>query len=709
MKRNILVILLSLFTGIGFAQLDRSQVPKPQPNPEIKIDIPPVEIYDNGLKVIVVENHKLPKVSFQLYVDYPILPEGDKAGLSSIFSQMLEAGSASIPKDEFDQKIDYIGATLITSSRGFYASSLKKHTPQLLELLSELVLNPAFPEEEFARIKKQEKSGIIANASDANFIAGTIADLVNYGKEHPYGEVTTEKSIENITLDDIKNHYDKNFKANEAYLVIVGDVSAEEAKGYVEKYFLKWEKGGATKQRAYQVPDYPSGNVYFVNRPGAVQSVVNITQTIQLQPGHEDAIKVRLLNHILGGGSFSARLMSNLREDKAYTYGCYSQMNSDELTGYFVASGSFRNEVTDSAIVQILDEITMITNEVVTDKELELAKNSITGSFARSLESPQTVARFALNTAKYNLPADYYQTYLQKLEKITKEDLLAVAKKYLAPEKLSIVVVGNEEIVSNLEQFDDEGGITRLDAFGEPEAQLAPVPKDVTAETVINTYSMKCMTISDRSEEAKRMKKIGFIRTTYKGDVEEMGATIYITNYRGTPNKTASTVKASQGGPAMTVQKEWFNGEKGGTFTMGAPKTKYEGDDLEKKKAPNFPFSQYHYFTNDKYEVQLLGIAEVDGNEYYKVKVSTVGDDDFSFEYYNIETGLLDMEESFFTDDEGQSQSTTIKYSDYTDIGGILVPGTMQMQMGDQMITLTLDSYDIKKKPKSAVFDGVFK
>lgn len=709
MKRIIALATILFLSISSFAQLDRSNAPKPQPNKPFELTMPDVWSFENGLKVLVVENHKLPKVSFQLFIDYPLQPEGMKAGLSDLYGQMLSAGTTSTPKDQFDAKIDYIGADLFTNSRGFYASSLKKHTPVLLGLISEMITSPAFPEDELERLKKQTISGLASEKNDAGAISNNIIGIANYGATHPYGEVVTEKTIESIEISDIKAYYDKFFNPNQAYLIIVGDVTKDEVKGYVNDYFLGWKKGEDIRATSFVVPPRQNNNVYFSSRPGAVQSVIKITQTVDIKPGAQDALALSVLNQILGGGSFSARLMSNLREDKAYTYGCYSSISPDPYMGEFTAGGSFRNEVSDSAITQILFEINKICSEEVLDEELELAKNSMTGSFARSLENPQTIARFALNTARYNLPNDYYATYLQRLDKITKKDLMMVATKYLDPSKFNIVVVGNEEIVENLKQFDADGNIVMKNHYGQDAQSLKKVAEGITAESIINGYVMKYMNVESMDAVTAKLAKIGYIEEVMTAHMEAMGADITMINYAGTPNKTASILKVNSAQGNMTMQKEYFNGEAGGTFVMGAGKTTYEGDELEAKKEPNFPISQLYYFTNKKLKVELLGIDVVNDKEYYKIKVTKEGEDDIKFEYYGVESGLLEITEAITTDDEGNTQTVMVEFGDYKLIKkGLFMPHKMTINAGEQQLNFITQSVTVKKKPKSTAFNGVF-
>ena len=704
MKHLISLLSVFVFTITVNAQIDRSKAPDPQPNPEIKIEIPEVIKLDNGLKVITVENHKLPRVSFQLFVDYPTAPEGKKAGIGGMMGELLSSGTKNTSKDDFDQKVDFMGATFATNSNGFFASSLKKHTENLLQLCQEVIKAPAFPEDEFERIKKSQLTDVKGAKNDPQTMSRNVSGIANYGADHPYGEVTTDKTLESITLEDVKNYYSGNFLPNYAYLVIVGDLTQEEAKGYAEKYFGDWAGGTAASQAKYDVPEIKGNQVYFVDKPGAVQSVISITHAVDLPPGHPDVVKLRLMNNILGGGSFSARLMSNLREDKAYTYGCYSSISSDDLTGRFSAGGSFRNEVTDSAIVQILEEIKRISDEPVTDEELDLMKKSMTGAFARSLEDPETVARFALTTVRYNLPSNYYQDYLKNLEKVTKEDIQACAKKYLRPENLNIVVVGNAEISEKLMPFDSDKQIAYKDHYGAEKQMLKQAPTGVTAQLVLDNYTLKRLQLESPVEIEKKMKKIGYIFLSMKAEIPEMGATILNETHFGKENKTATITKAG----GMVVQKEWFNGTEGGSFAFGQGSERFDEEEVASRQKANFPFSQMHYMKNENLEVTLEGIDEIDGKEYYKIKVITKDDGDLTYEYYSRESGMLIIQENFVTDEEGNQHSTMMTFGDYKDVSGLLIPFKREMNAGGQSFELEVTEAVVKKKGKTKAFDGEF-
>ncbi|MBK9591109.1 MAG: insulinase family protein [Crocinitomicaceae bacterium] len=195
---------------------------------------------------------------------------------------------------------------------------------------------------------------------------------------------------------------------------------------------------------------------------------------------------------------------------------------------------------------------------MVTDEELTLVKSSMTGAFARALERPETVARFALNTIRYNLPKDYYSNYLMNLEKVTKEDLLRVAKQYLKPAAMNIVVVGNQEIAEKLKVFDASNAIHYKDYYGRDKAQLKSVASGVTLQSVVDMYLYKTFMVADKAAYDAKMTKVQFIQTTYKGEITGMEGNIYMTTYKGAPNKSASITKVVSPEMTAVVSKRIF-------------------------------------------------------------------------------------------------------------------------------------------------------
>ena len=488
LRRAGLFAMALAVSTLSWGQVDRSKAPEAGPAPELKIGTPTKLKLDNGLQVIVVENHRMPAVSWNMTLDYPPFLETEKAGLTSIASDMMSAGTETRTKAQIAEDVEFLGASFRANAKGFFASSLSKHTGDLLRIVSDAILNPTFPEEELEKVKKQVNSGLANTPTSPGEIAGNLVSATNFGSLHPYGEVMTEETLENISRQDLVEYHKTYFRPNAAYLIVVGDITPDEAYAKANAHFGKWYRGDIPYTRIMPAK-FPTGNqVRFAAVEGAVQSTINITQPVPFPPGHPDAAAIQLMNSILGGGAFSGRLMQNLREDKAFTYGARCSLSADPVTAQFIAYADVRSEVTDSALVEFMAEINRIRDEQVDSTELATAKAFLSGSFARSLENEGTVARFALNIERYDLPEDYYQTYLQRLDAVTVEDIQRVAKNMLKPNNLNICVVGSPDILDNLRPFDAGDGIDQYDAFGRVRIPRTDAPAGTTVEGVVSRH-----------------------------------------------------------------------------------------------------------------------------------------------------------------------------------------------------------------------------
>lgn len=651
-------------SAVGFAQIDRSKLPEPATPRPIEIgDFETMEL-KNGLKVFIIENHKLPRVSYSLRFDRDPLLEGDKAGYLGMIGEMLRAGTETRTKAQLDEEIDFLGASISAGSWSVFGSGLSKYNEKILELMTDIVFNPTFPEAELEKLRTQTLSGLAANKEDPNAIAGNLNSKIVYGEGHPYGEIQTEETTNNITAEDLRSYHAEYFVPNIAYLAVVGDVDVKQTKKLIKTYFSNWEASEVANQ-TFDTPEAPSTNrVNLVNRSNSVQSVIDVTYPVSLPRGHEDVIPVRVMNTILGGG-FSSKLNMNLREDKGYTYGSRSSLSSDELVSRFSAGASVRNEVTDSSVVQILHEMTQMINGEITDEELDLAKNSIAGSFSRSLEQPQTVAEFALNTAIDGLPADYYATYIQKLQAITKEDIVAVAKKYIKPENAHINIVGKaSDIAEKLTAF---GEVKYFDTYGnEVDPSLAKLPDGLTAEKVLKNY-LDAIGGKEKLAEVKNMKM------TMEASV--MGQTINMEITKAAPNKSLS--KVMMGG--NVVQTEVFDGEKGKQSGMGGERV-IEGEEAEDKVFEAAMFSELLFLDGN---ATLTSVETIDGKDAYGIEIK-LPSGKTSTRYYDAESGLLVRVAQSVEGPQG-AMVLSSDYSDYKEYGGILMPSAMKIPMNAQM------------------------
>jgi zinc protease len=666
-------------------QLDRSKRPQPAPAPVIKIgDYQSFELA-NGLKVYVVENHKIPRISYSLVLDYSPVLEGEDAGYVDFAGQLMRTGTTTRTKDQIDESVDFIGASLFTSADGLHASCLTKHNEELLGIMSDIILNASFKQEELEKIRTQTLSALEAEKNEPSSISARVNSKLLFGMMHPYGETMNEESVKKITLDKCTEFYKSYFKPNIGYLAIVGDITLAEAKPLVEKYLGSWKQGEVLAVN-YPAPKAPSKTtVAIVDRSNSVQSTLNISYPVDLKPGTPDVIKARVMNSILGGGTF--RLFSNLREKHGWTYGAYSSLNPDRIISKFDASAEVRNPVTDSAVEQVLFEMNRIRTEAVPDEELNMVKNYMMGNFGRSLENPQTVADFAINTARYKLPKDYYANYLTNLAAVNATDVQTMAQKYVRPDNAYILVVGKaEEVAPKLKQFAKTGAIQYYDIQGnwyDPTIKLKPAPDGVTAETVLNKY----ITAIGGVKKLKKVKDV-----TIQAAATMQGMTISLDMYAVIPDKFLMQI----GSGAMVFAKQIYNTGKGVSISPMSGETKpMETEELEGFKDQAMVFSEMHY-AELGYTTKLLGIEEqTGGNTYYKLEVTRPSGEK-STDFYDVTTGFKMKSES---------KENMVELADYKDVNGIMFPYTMNQSMQGQSIKFQVSNISVNSKLKADMFE----
>ena len=313
MKTKILSFVAILAMSFAAsAQIDRSKMPEPGPAPKVKLGESKRFTLKNGLTVIMVENHKLPRASVNLTIDNPPSFEGDKAGVSSMMGSLLGRGTANISKDEFNERVDYLGAYLGFSSGGAYGASLKKYFPEILELMADGVKNSQFTQEEFDKEQKITLDGIKSNEKSVTSAARRVEDALTFGKNHPYGEFITKETVNNITLKDVEKRYNSYYKPNNAYLIIIGDINPKKIKKMVKTLFSDWKSGNIPDYNMPKVNNVETTEIDFINMDNAVQSEIAVVNSLDLTLGDKDYYAALLANQILGGGG-TARLFQNLR------------------------------------------------------------------------------------------------------------------------------------------------------------------------------------------------------------------------------------------------------------------------------------------------------------------------------------------------------------------------------------------------------------
>jgi len=612
MKKTILFSILSLFFTVSYAQIDRSQQPKPGPAPKINLEEPNAFELKNGLKVMVVENHKLPRVSMQLTLDNPPIMEGNKAGVGSLTGSVLGNGSTSILKDDFNEEVDFLGASINFGSQSAFASSLSKYFSRILEMMADAAINPNFTQEEFEKEKAKLITGLKTEENDVSAIASRAQLALAYGKDHPYGEITSEETVNNVALLDVQEFYREYFVPANAYLVVIGDVEFKNVKELVTEAFTPWTKATPPSLTYTNPVDAQYTQINFVDMPNAVQSEVTIQNIINLKMKDDDYLPALVANQILGGGG-EGRLFLNLREDKGYTYGSYSSIRDDKYEPVrFNAYAQVRNQVTDSSVVQILSEIDRIIKEPVTEEELKNTKAKYVCRFVMALERPQTIANYALNIEKEGLSKDFYKTYLERINAITIADVQNAAQKYFSTDNARIVVTGKgSDVLENLEKVELNGKTVPVFYFDknitktEKPNYEAAIPEGMTANSVLEKYIEAI---------GGKEKLMGVESYSLMAEAEMQGMILNLEVKKTSKDQYMQDVKVM----GNSMSKQVVDGDKGYMVMQGQRKDLGE-DELKKAKEESAPFPELNLLNTD---VALEGVEIIDGKNAYLIKLS---------------------------------------------------------------------------------------
>ena len=671
MKKYIYSVLLCLPFFTMAQTVDRTKSPAPGKAPLIQVASPVKFTLANGLQVFVVKNTKLPKVTATLALDVEGFKEGDKAGLADMSGQLLKRGTATKSKAELDEAVEFLGGSLSTSSGSASVSSLKNNFPKLMELMAEVILHPALNVDELEKVRKQTISGIESNKDDADAISNNVMKKLVYGANHAFGEITTTKTVNAIKVEDVKNFIKTYWIPNNAYLIFVGDIDPANAKALAEKNFGTWAKG-VYDRPVYEKPAIPATTyVAIVDRPASVQSVVAVASTVNLLKGSPNDIPSNVMNNILGGG-FSGRLFANLREKHGFTYGAYSSISPSKQIGMFSAEASVRNEKTDSSIQEILNELNIIRNSKVGDTELSRMKNYLAGGFARSLESPNTIANFALSIAVNHLPEDYYQKYLTNLATVDALKVQEVATALLNPSKMHIVIVGNaKQIAKGLEKY---GPVKYFDIEGNE----VSAPTEVKADASLTPAALmeKVIAAIGSKDAIANVKDVQL-----KGTASLMGQSLEMKQTIVMPGNSVTTM--SMGG--MAIMKQSVVDGKYSVAQQGqeAPIT----DDLKEGLDESASLAPEQIYLAKGYGLKIVGGEKVNGNDAIDVEVTTPSKK-VSHRFYDAKTFLL-VKTSKSEEVPGRGTMTQQQfYTGYQTVNGIQIASEMLIDMGQMKINV---------------------
>ncbi|MDX9704341.1 MAG: pitrilysin family protein [Weeksellaceae bacterium] len=671
--KNLIYIIIMVFLASGVhAQIDRSQ-PKPGPSPKVNIGKPQTFELKNGLKVMVVENHKLPRVSITLSLDNPPFTEGNKKGIDAITGGLIGNGTSKISKEKFQEEIDFMGSSIYFHSSGASANTLSQYFGRTLELMAQGATDPLFTQSDFEAEISRSIDGLKAGEKSVSENAQRVENVLVYGGNHPFGEFVTEEKLKTLTLNDVKKHYNAYFVPNNAYLIIVGDVKFSEVKKLVEQNFKKWKKGNLPKSTYSNPVNIAKTEINFVDMPNAVQSEVAILSSTHLKMTDSDYFAVLVANRIFGG-DFNSYLNMNLREAHGWTYGARSSISARKYVGKFKAGASVRNEVTDSAVVESLKELKRIRTEKVDAEMLATVKAGLIGNFVMDAEKPEFIARQALVTQTQSLPANFYENYIQNINAVTIDQVLAAAKKYFSYDNARILVVGKaSDILPSLEKLGYK--INYFDRFGNPTSkpEQKQAGSDITVQTVLDSY-LQAIGGKDKLLAVKSLT------TNYTASVQGMELNLKSI----ATNDGKSLVLVS--GMGMELQKSVFDGEKGYNAQQGQKMDLTEEEINAHLYESAFIVPELAY--SKKEEIQLGGIENFEGKEAYVL----IDGDKRSF--YDTKTGLkLGIVTTI--ENQGQTFTQTVVFNDYKEHNGILLPEKIDMDAGFPM-AFTL---------KNAIFD----
>ncbi|MCU4189892.1 insulinase family protein [Flavobacterium sp. HXWNR29] len=681
--KKIIYIAASLFLTITMQAQDRPQ-PKSGPAPTININKPQSFVLKNGLKVLVVENHKLPRVSFNLTLDNPPYAEGTKKGVSDILSSMIGNGTQNISKNAFNEEIDFLGANINFWDSGASANGLSRYSKRILELMADGALNPLFVQEEFDKEKAKLIEGLKSNEKSVTAIAGRVENVLTFGKEHYKGEFTSEETLNNVTLNDVILNYNTYFAPGNAYLVIVGDVNFKEVKKEVERLFGKWKKATAP-QLSYSNPkDVQYSQINFIDMPNAVQSEIALVNLSNLKMTDKEYFAALLANQILGGGG-EGRLFLNLREKHGWTYGAYSSIGSGKYINKFRSGSSVRNAVTDSAVVEVFNELKRIRTELVSEEDLKNAKAKYIGNFVMQIEKPSTIASYALNKETQGLPDDFYENYIKNINAVSAEDIKNAANKFFLADQTRVVIVGKAaDVLPGLEAMSkrEKLPIFYFDKYGNPTEKpevKKPVPAGVTVQTVLNDY------IKAIGGE-KAVKNVKTLAVLSSGTVQGTPLELVV---KTAPKKLGVEMKAM----GMVMMKQVVN-EKEAYMVQQGQRKDFTGDDLKDMQADATTFKELALLT-DK-DVTLTGIENINGADAYAIKNGK------STLYYDVKTGFK-VAEAKDIEQGGQKMTQTTYYQDYKDVKGLKFPYKTIMNVGIE-IELTTSEVKINEGVTDADF-----
>ncbi|MFA7626944.1 MAG: pitrilysin family protein [Candidatus Kapaibacterium sp.] len=689
MKKYILTAVLTAFlTAINIFSNEINPDVKPEPLGSTGFNFPEytVKTLSNGLKVYVIQDKEQPTVAFRLLVAGGTSMDGTKSGLAEMTAAMMTKGTKNRTAQQIAAKADGLGIGLTSSATTDYysvfAEGLKKHQDVILDLMSDILLNPTFPIEEFKKIQQQMIAGIQYDKSSSTNLAQGLARIAVYGKNHPYGANKSEQSISSIDVNDLTDFHKKWIKPNNATLAVVGDVEPDDIVKELEKFFKPWEKSDAPAIEIPEPTSMPKG-IYFIARNGSVQTSIAVS-SLTVPYKHLDYDGVNLASKLIGGSN--GRLFNTLREKYSFTYSPYGYQTSSKYANRFTAIAEVNKSKTDSSISVILGELRDIINNTPDDDELNRVKISHIGNYQMSFENSLFIASLIQNEEFYGKQINGLKNYTKKISSLIPSDITSAVRNYINPDNAMLVVVGDTSILPSISKY---GQIFKYDSDYNPlegkDAELTPI--SMSAEKLISNYE-KAIGGTANVEKLQTLNIMSIAELSFNGQTAP-GQVL-------TQKKTGTKMYNSSDF-GLFKNEIWVDGENVYSSQNGGESIPQEGGAKEKAL---FEAEMFPVLSLKKYGYTL----EVLGKQGSKILLSARDKGDAETIYYfNTDNYLLDKTEMKVVGPNETLEVWSIVYEDYREFDGIKLPGIQRTISPSFTINLR-SNYELNKEIADEVF-----
>ena len=675
-------------TRLSAQSVDRSQAPATEELDAVAFPHFEEMTLSNGLKVFFVPDPR-PSVTLRLLIPGGSAVDGDRPGRAGMVADLLTKGSAGLTAQEFASEIDFLGGGISAQSDEdritVSASGLKSRIEPIIDLYTGVITSPAFDGEELAKYQSMAIEGLKASRQSPDFLAEQGVRKILYGNT-PLGVMPTEELVSAVTVEDLQEYHAAYFSPKNAILAVVGNFEVDELRALLEKSLGSWD--------VTTLPDVPSkpmnftgGRVVLIDRPTSVQSAIRVVGPGPL-PDEGDRTRMKIVGDILGGGTgLGNRLTSNLRETHGWTYSPYAYFTSNRYAGYYIAAADVRNEVTDSALTEMLSEIDGMSSSAVPDDELQLNIRSAAGTYIMSLANPNLTAMRVQQIAFYGMDRDYYDRLVDIYHTTGSEEVLELARKYFDPSDRSILIVGKaSEVGESLKRF---GEVEVWNTMLEPEKSVDAADLELDAATIWGRF-LDAMGGADALRTVRTMESEGKIALAANGQ-EFPGTYFGVSAY---PKDEYFRLSLNVNGQVMNLLEQVVTAEGAVQYQMGTEVPFTPGLIDSIVRTTHIMGEAWHDELGATLE--LKGLKSTQDGDVYEIVVHIPG--------ASSSTYLIDAET--FLSVRRQFEGMEIRYDAWKEIGdGIRQPSSMTYIMEGQEITVEDMKYTINGEIDRTLFD----